>query len=414
MAARSRSMPFALLDRHVVARFLSNFIMLFALLFVFAISVDVIVQADTFLEAATAAVEEGRASNRVTAVIAIVLDFHGPRVFQFYQYMLGLVSIGAMGFTFAQMHRFRELTAVMAAGVSLRRLAGAVLVAAAGLNVLQALNQELVLPRLAPLLVRDHKDLRHQGSSRFPITLTRDGDRNLLQAAAFDPLTGQIEDLLVIERSETGAATRRITADRAVHDPVRKGWTLEGGRAISALRARKGTGGTDGTGAGGAPGGSAEESGRSGDAGDSAGIDFGDTNFMKPISFIESTLTPQALVVKRFRLYAQMLDLAQVRLLQREGGADDATVTRLTLSRFAGPIANLLVLAVAVPFFLLREPRSLLVQSVKASAITVPAMLSALVFLTVPFEGIPPAASVATPIACLLPFAAWRLAYLRT
>jgi len=383
-AARSRSiLPIPLLDRAVAERFLSNFVMLFALLFVFAISVDVIVQAERYLDAAMLAVKDGRASSRLTGVAWILLDFHGPRVFQFYQYMLGLISIGAMGFTFAQMHRTRELTAVMAAGVSLRRLALAVMLAALGLNVLQAINQELILPRLAPMLVRDHGDMARPGGRDFEVPLTRDGPANLLHARSFDPATGEIQGLLLLERSESGMAMRRVTAERAVYDPARRGWVLEDGRAVSR-----------------GPG--------------PDGASAGDDPFMQRVDFVESSLNPQSIVVRRFRLYAQMLDLSQVQLLRREGGADDATVTRLVLSRVAGPLANLLVLAVAMPFFLLREPRLLLLQSVKAAAVSVPAMLGALIFLTVPFQDLPGAVSVAIPIAVLIPVAAWRLAYLRT
>ncbi len=376
-------LPIRLIDRTVAERFLSNFVLLFALLFVFAISVDVIVQAERFLDAAAEAVRSGRASSKFGAAIWILLDFHGPRVFQFYQYMLGLVSIGAMGFTFAQMHRARELVAVMAAGVSLRRLAGSVLLAAVGLNILQGVNQEFILPRLAPRLVRDHGDLMRPGGRTFEVPLTRDGETNLLSAREFDPATGEIGDLLFLERSDRGMALRRITASRAVYDPMRRGWSLEEGRAIE-----RGPG----------PDGSAG----------------GEDGFLRPVDFVASTLTPQAIVVRRFRLYAQMLDMEQVQVLRREGGADDATTTRLMLARFAGPAANLLVLAIAIPFFLLREPRLLLAQAVKVAAIAVPAMLASLVFLTVPFGDLPGAVSVAIPIALLLPAAAWRLAYLKT
>ena len=41
-----------LLDRHIMARFLGNFVLLFGLLFIFAISIDVVVQFDEFLRAA--------------------------------------------------------------------------------------------------------------------------------------------------------------------------------------------------------------------------------------------------------------------------------------------------------------------------------------------------------------------------
>ena len=41
-----------LLDRYIIFRFLGNFALLFSLLFVFAISIDVVVQFDEFIEAA--------------------------------------------------------------------------------------------------------------------------------------------------------------------------------------------------------------------------------------------------------------------------------------------------------------------------------------------------------------------------
>ncbi len=373
-----------ILDRHVMGRFLANFLILFSLLFVFAVSVDVIVQAERYLDAARAAVKAGRAWNVPTGVAMLLLDFHGPRVFQFYQYMLGLVSVGAMGFTLAQMHRTRELTAIMAAGISLRRVAGALLLAAAFLNVLQIINQEAVLPRLAPRLVRDHSDLLSPGTQRYPLPLTRDGAGNLIHARSFDPETSVLEGVLIIDRDAGGEARRRITAERATWDAELGGWRLEQGTAIV-----RGT--------------LTQE-----------GAALPETTFLQPISFFATDLHPHAIVVKRFRLYSQMLGITQLKMLEEQGGVEPGMVTQLRLNRFAAPLANLLVLALAIPFFLLREPRVLLQQSVKAAAVAVPAMLGALVFLTVPFKDVPAAMVVALPVAVLLPVSAWRLAYLRT
>ena len=68
-----------LLDRYIIFRFLGNFALLFSLLFVFAISIDVVVQFDEFIEAAESVAErEGR-------WIPVVFveggrDFHGVEV----------------------------------------------------------------------------------------------------------------------------------------------------------------------------------------------------------------------------------------------------------------------------------------------------------------------------------------------
>ena len=87
-------------------------------------------QLEQYLKVAAQSVAAGDHSNRLTAFVAMVFRYHGPRVFQFFQFMVGLLSVGAMGFTFAQMHRTRELVAIMAAGVPLRRCVWAVLGAA--------------------------------------------------------------------------------------------------------------------------------------------------------------------------------------------------------------------------------------------------------------------------------------------
>ncbi|MHC4610823.1 MAG: LptF/LptG family permease, partial [Planctomycetota bacterium] len=133
------------IDRYIVRRFLANFFTLLMLLFVFAVSIDLLLELDEFVEVARDSVgPEGGFLAQVVAMIGFVVNFHGPRLFQFYAYMLGLLSVGAMGFTLAQMHRHRELVALLASGVRLHRIALPMLVAALGLNLIQLANQELV------------------------------------------------------------------------------------------------------------------------------------------------------------------------------------------------------------------------------------------------------------------------------
>ena len=148
--------PFVnLLDRHIIVRFLANFLLLMGLLFVFAISIDVVVQFDRFADAARERTSTTGESYAFVLGLAI-LDFHGPRIFQFFAFMTGLVGIGAAGFTLVQMHRSRELVAIMAAGIPLHRVAAAILIAQAGIVLLQLVDQEFVLPKLASKLVREH------------------------------------------------------------------------------------------------------------------------------------------------------------------------------------------------------------------------------------------------------------------
>ena len=371
-----------IIDRYVASRFLVNFVLLGAALYVFGVSVDVVIQASRFLDAADTAVAAGRYGSRVIAFMMMVLDFHGPRIFQFFQFMLGFVSIGAMGFAVSQMHRNRELTAHMASGVKLRRLAYVLIISAAFLQCLQFVNQEFILPNLAARLVRDHSGLKYDTVSQFPIPLTRDGRGTLIQARSFDPALNTATGLVAIERDEKGNALRRIMAASATWNAQDKKWILKDGSYIEPLK----------------PGDATQQK----------------AAFSTKLDSMDSDLGPELILSRRYRLYGPMLSTSQVFELMSRGGDNQNQGVRLLTARFIGPMANLLVLAATIPFFLRREPCNMLIQSVRAAAFSIPAMIGAAIMLLVPTEGLSIPVTAAIPFALLLPFAAYRLTELRS
>ena len=367
-----------LLDRHIVVRYLSNFMLLFGLLFVFAISIDVVVQFDSFSDAAKARAEATSTAYPLVLAHAI-LDFHAPRIFQFYAFMTGLVGIGAAGFTLVQMHRTRELVAIMAAGVPLQRVAAAILAAQLGIVLLQLADQELVLPRLAARLVREHESILQPGIETLEAPLMRDGNGDLLYARTVDPRTGDAASVLVLERDEDGDSVARITADRAEWDEAASGWRLENGMRM----------GTD----------SAE----------------GRTADRSPIDFWETDLSPRMLMTRRSLNFAQMLSLAQLRELRDAGSTTDARLERTIFGRFSGALVNLLVPIIAIPFFLVRNPGvAMLSRSLQAAVVTIPLLIGALAAMTVAIPGLPAGVGAFLPVALLLPVAIARMAYLET
>lgn len=402
-----------LIDRHIAARFLWNFLVLFALLFVFAVSIDVILQLDRFLDAADSAVERGEFTSRGWALLTAIFNFHGPRVFQFYAYLLGLVSVAAMGFTLAQMHRHRELVALLSSGLSLPRIAVPIVVAALMLNVVQLFNSELVVPRLATLLAREHADILAPGVRSYPITLTPDGQGRLIAAESFDPLSRTMSGLLVLERDDRGTLQRRVVADRATWDPRSARWRLEGGRALTRM--------LDGAGplpseldAPGPPA-PAPDATRS-PMGSIAAEQIGQRSSVASVSIdaVEIGVDPEAIAVRRSAPYAQMLSLTQLRRIEESGGVDPGVLARARWGRFATVVANMLVLLLAMPSFLLREPANLLRQSVRCSAIAILAMLAVLVGLTLSLPGVPAGLTVFAPALVLAPLAVGRVLGVRT
>jgi len=373
-----------LLDRWIARRFLGNFILIFAVMFLFAVSIDTILQLDSYIEGARLAVKAGRFSTLITAVPAAIVDFNLPRLFQFFAYMVGLCSVAAAGFTFTQMVRAREVVAMLAAGISLWRVGLAVIGVAFFLNLLQLMNGELVLPRLAPLLVRENSAILQQTAQSFPVKLIEDRGARLLLASSFDPATESLQNLVVLERDEHGAATRRIEAPRARWNAKAGGWDLENGFASKrTTRERQG----------------ARE----------VRIEP-----QEGVTFIASDVSPRAILARRFRGFAQLLSSPQITQLASEGGIDVGTATRLVGQRFAGACVNLLMLVIVLPFFLVREPKKMLRPSVICAGVAVPGLLGSLFMMTVDMPHVPATVGVFLPVAVLLPVAAWRVGALRS
>lgn len=373
-----------LLDRWIARRYLGNFALIFCVMFLFAISIDTVVELDEYISVARSAVKDGRFPGLWLALPAAIVDFHAPRVFQIYAYMVGLCSVAAAGFTLAQMARTRELVAILASGLSLWRVGITIVAVAVGLNLLQFVNGEIILPRLAPLLVREHSSILRKTAQDFPVKLVEDRGRHLLLASSFDPATNTARDLVVLERDERGAATRRIEAETAVWSEERGGWVLAEGFATRRIsRAPEAVGATL-------------------------------TDPPETIEFIESTVSPRAILARRFRGFAQLLSAPEISRLAAEGGIDTSEATRLIGQRFAGACVNLLMLAICLPFFLVREPRKFLQPSVFCAAIAVPGLLGGLFVMSVAIPGLPATVGVFLPVALLLPIAGWRVGSLDT
>lgn len=375
-----------MIDRYIMGRFFVNFAILFALLFIFAISIDLILQLDRFIEAAQDQV--GEDAGRVALImewLAVVLNFHGPRVFQFYAYLHGLVAIGAMGFTMAQMHRHRELVALLAAGVGLQRLAAPLIVAVFGLNVLQMVNSELIMPRMAPLLIRKHGEIGKQSIDAFEVLLTPDGRGTLFQSPSFDLPTATLDMPTILERDDRGRTTRRVSAETATWDEAEAAWRLTDAVVTAAS---------------------------------ASGFDTETVASVRseiPELLYPTDLSPDVLTMKHYRQYASMLSLAQIeRMMGTPDIVDAPALARYKYARVAGVLVNLIVLTIAIPFFLLREPSNLLRQSLLCAATTLPMMLVSVVVITVQLADIPPAASVFIPVIGLFPIAAWRLVAMPT
>jgi lipopolysaccharide export LptBFGC system permease protein LptF len=373
------------LDRYIARQYLINVTALLVILFSFVITIDVslnfdrfVNNAETFLKAGAApnAEEPGIVRHGLT-VVFLVLDLWWPRLLQLFNYLLGVVLIGGMGFTCAQLVRHRELVAVLASGVSLRRIARPILIVAIMLIGVQALNQELVLPRIAPLLTRDHGEAGKRGLGADRVKLIKDSQNRLFYARVFDADAEVLKDLYIWDLDDQGLARSRVYAPSATWDG--RAWKLKGG----VVESRSGA-------------------------------------FRPPesITQIETNLDPAALRMQRYAGFVQSLSWRQLgQMLDRVDPEDQRTLDRLTrvqFGRISVMLSNFLALVVTLPFFLRREPVNMLAQSLKCAPLSVIALVGGVLGATAALPGVPAAIGVFVPVMVLVPLAIASVSSVRT
>ncbi len=370
----------ARLDRDIAGRFLLNFVLLFGVLYLFAATIDVILNLDEFTRLAEREVgEEGSWVRSMAVTIMYAADYNLPQVFQFYAWLYGIVAVGAAAFTLAQMSRYRELVAIVASGMSLRRVAAPFLAVGVLLGGLQVLNQELVLPKVASLLLRKHGHADQESVDAYPIRFTSDAAGTLIQAASFDPSSKRLTRPSFIERDAQGRTTRRWWGNAATWDPQEGGWHLEQGQVVGIR--------PDGRG----------------------------SSRAEAADLVPSDLSPVRLTMRRYEQMTGLLSLGQIsEMLAWPDSKEASALRRSATTRFSIVVLNLLVLAVGLPFFLDRLPGDLFPRAVRCTVVVLPLYFTAAGLMLIPIPTIGPLVGGILPVLLVLPIALARLGGLRT
>lgn len=373
-----------ILDRYIARQFLLNIVLLFAILFALVLVADFSLQFDEYNEIAEKMIPEDASLawlRKLTLSAALLWDLWWPRLFLLFNYMLGLVLIGAAGFTCSQMVRHRELVAILAGGLSLHRVARPLLLVALAITLVQAANRELVIPQLAGMLTREKGNAGQRGLGLTRQPLTTDAQGRLFYARSVDLDRQSIDGLWVWERNADGLMSRRIAASRAVWGG--DAWVLEEG--VVESRAADGAMRVD------------------------------------PISRLETDLDPIALRLRRFEGYANNLSTPQVgELLSKLKSAPQPPLQRIDslerniAGRAAAAACNMLAMLVCLPFFLRREPTNMLTQAIKCAPVAIIALMGAQLSAAASVPGLPPQISVFVPAMVLVPLAIAAVSNVRT
>ncbi|HEX4148587.1 MAG TPA: LptF/LptG family permease [Pirellulales bacterium] len=138
-----------IIDRYLLRQFVQVFIICWCSLTGLYIVFDAFSNLDEFMRYAE---KEGN-------LLQLMGSFYAYRSIYFFDRTSAVLAMVAAMFTVTWIQRHNELTALMAAGITRKRIIVPVVVAATCVSGLSAANRELIIPRLRTELARNPKDL---------------------------------------------------------------------------------------------------------------------------------------------------------------------------------------------------------------------------------------------------------------
>jgi lipopolysaccharide export system permease protein len=234
-----------------------------------------------------------------------------------------MITAVAAAFSFGKMVRSNELVAMMASGVSLKRVIAPVILLALLLTGLLVVDQEVIIPSLSDKLVRGHENI--PGQETYHNTwFVSDGAGSLICSQEFDVRTSTLQNPTILLRRPIATAgiwevTGRIDAEKAVYNSSARRWDLTEGQFIEKSSVRG----------------------------------------PQPVEFYASDITPKDVLVRRRAENKTLMSLRQLSALARQGPQmkDQAQLFSQKHFRVTEPIVNLLMLMVCLPILVCRDPK---------------------------------------------------------
>src|SRR3954465_15487741 len=155
-----------ILDRYVIVTFLKNYLIAFFVLIGLYITLDMVFNFDELVQVQDRAATATTGVDSALLVIRAAADYYFYQVFYIFVQLSGMIPVVAAAFTLMRFSRFNELTAMLAAGVPLLRIAAPIILVSVVLNGLLLVDQELIIPPMIPKLVRDHDEV-HRGARGY-------------------------------------------------------------------------------------------------------------------------------------------------------------------------------------------------------------------------------------------------------
>jgi len=323
---------FTILDRYLLRSLLINYLIGLGIMLSLYVVLDMFVNMDEFTE-------EGYA---LPVVVRNIVSYYWPNLFLYFSQLCGSITLFACMATIARMRKLNEMTAILASGLSLYRVAIPIIAFGVATTALQVLDTEWAVPGVAHKLARDHDDV--DGTRAFEVLFLRDHDDALLSARQFHPRRRDLQGLLVLTRDQSGAIRQTLEADYATWIPPRvpglQGrWRLERGREVTRTYR---------------------------DYGD---IGPREEKIVTYPKYYKSDLTPEAIQLRQATGWIRFLSLDQLSEMEEQGGPRRTAVMQTRHARIAAPFVNIVLVLLGLPFFLNRSPATVLSDAGKCMVV---------------------------------------------
>lgn len=298
-------------DKYIIKNFLIGYLISFCVLIGLRIIIDLFVNLDEFTEHTDLPTLE---------IMKNIFSFYGIRITLYFRDFAGIITVVAAAFSMGKMVRHNELVAMMASGVSLKRVLGPIIVLAIFLTGLFAIDQEFIIPPLSDKLVRSQDAV--PGEETYDVWFIDDENGSLICSRRFDVKTSTLYNPTIFlrqptERKGVWEVTGWIKADKATYQDGK--WVLADGIVISK--------------------------------------DYSVAN--EPVSFYVSDITPKEIPVRSKSRHKALLSLRQLNVLaaQKTRMKDIAQLYSQKHFRITEPIINLVMVLVSLPILVCRDPK---------------------------------------------------------
>jgi lipopolysaccharide export system permease protein len=177
-----------ILDRYVISAFLKNYLISFFVLVGMYVVLDMVFNFEDFVPTQATS---GSSVETLLQTILAVGDYYFYQSFLIFVHLSGVIPVVAAAFTLIRLSRQNELTAIMASGVPLLRVAAPVIGVAVLLNALLLVNTEFIIPQMIPKLTRKHDDVVSdvEWGKTYPVHIYAKNGQQAVVAYKFTPPT---------------------------------------------------------------------------------------------------------------------------------------------------------------------------------------------------------------------------------